>query len=164
MTQMELETAGWTIQFVNTEFLIPYLNRTMHTLTRSKKIPSVPSNLVKPTIVAGINALGRGQDRDSLIQFITTIAQTMGPEALQQFVNPDEAIKRLAAAQGIDILNLVKSMEERNQDQEQACKHNKLCLLHQAGKLAGSPLMDPSKNPELTETIVKLQPHNSHSN
>tara|TARA_Y100000401_G_scaffold55468_1_gene43799 strand:- start:285 stop:695 length:411 start_codon:yes stop_codon:yes gene_type:complete len=128
----------------------------MHTLTRSKKIPSVPSNLVKPTIVAGINALGRGQDRDSLIQFITTIAQTMGPEALQQFVNPDEAIKRLAAAQGIDILNLVKSMEERNQDQEQAMQAQQaMSLTDQAGKLAGSPLMDPSKNPELNETIAQ---------
>tara|TARA_R100001126_G_C4718835_1_gene98247 strand:- start:84 stop:494 length:411 start_codon:yes stop_codon:yes gene_type:complete len=128
----------------------------MHTLTRSKKIPSVPSNLVKPTIVAGINALGRGQDRDSLIQFITTIAQTMGPEALQQFVNPDEAIKRLAAAQGIDILNLVKSMEERNQDQEQAMQAQQaMSLTDQAGKLAGSPLLDPSKNPELNETIAQ---------
>ena len=128
----------------------------MHTLTRSKKIPSVPSNLVRPTIVAGINALGRGQDRDSLIQFITTIAQTMGPEALQQFVNPDEAIKRLAAAQGIDILNLVKSMEERNQDQEQAMQAQQaMSLTDQAGKLAGSPLLDPSKNPELNETIAQ---------
>ena len=128
----------------------------MHTLTRSKKIPSVPSNLVKPTIVAGINALGRGQDRDSLIQFITTIAQTMGPEALQQFVNPDEAIKRLAAAQGIDILNLVKSMEERDQDQQQAMQAQQMqSLTDQAGKLAGTPLMDPSKNPELNETIAQ---------
>ena len=128
----------------------------MHTLTRSKKIPSVPSNLVRPTIVAGINALGRGQDRDSLIQFITTIAQTMGPEALQQFVNPDEAIKRLAAAQGIDILNLVKSMEERDQDQQQAMQAQQMqSLTDQAGKLAGTPLLDPSKNPELNETIAQ---------
>ena len=157
MTQMELERQlGGLFSLLTTEFLIPYLNRTMHTLTRSKKIPSVPSNLVRPTIVAGINALGRGQDRDSLIQFITTIAQTMGPEALQQFVNPDEAIKRLAAAQGIDILNLVKSMEERNQDQEQAMQAQQaMSLTDQAGKLAGSPLLDPSKNPELNETIAQ---------
>jgi hypothetical protein len=80
----------------------------------------------------------------------------MGPEALQQFVNPDEAIKRLAAAQGIDILNLVKSMEERNQDQEQAMQAQQaMSLTDQAGKLAGSPLLDPSKNPELNETIAQ---------
>ena len=127
----------------------------MHTLTRSKQIPSIPGNLVKPTIVAGVNALGRGQDRESLIQFITTIAQTMGPQALQQFVNADEAIKRLAAAQGIDILNLVKTMDERNAEQEQAMQAQQMqSLTDQAGQLAGTPLMDPSKNPDALEGIA----------
>ena len=161
MTQMELERQlGGLFSLLTTEFLIPYLNRTMHTLTRAKKIPSVPSGLVKPTIVAGINALGRGQDRESLIQFITTISQTMGPDALQQFVNADEAIKRLAAAQGIDILNLVKSMDERNAEQQQAMQAQQMqSLTDQAGQLAGTPLMDPAKNPELVEGLnTALQP------
>ena len=74
--------------------------------------------MVKPTIVAGVNALGRGQDRESLIQFMTTIAQAMGPEAMLQYINPEEAIKRLAAAQGIDILNLVRSMQEIQAEQQ----------------------------------------------
>ena len=164
MTQMELERQlGGLFSLLTTEFLIPYLKRKMHSLTKSKQIPSVPQNLVKPTIVAGINALGRGQDRDSLIQFITTIAQTMGPEALQQFVNADEAIKRLAAAQGIDILNLVKSMDERNEEQAQAMQAQQaMSLTDQASKLAGAPLMDPSKNPDLSESLQQaataLQP------
>jgi|TARA_R100001440_G_scaffold15283_2_gene25883 hypothetical protein len=155
MTQMELERQlGGLFSLLTTEFLIPYLKRKMHTLTKSKQIPSVPSNLVKPTIVAGINALGRGQDREALVQFITTIAQTMGPEALAQYLNADEAIKRLAAAQGIDILNLVKSMEERNAEQQQAMQAQQMqSLTDQAGQLAGTPLMDPSKNPEITDAI-----------
>ena len=155
MTQMELERQlGGLFSLLTTEFLIPYLNRKMHTLTKSKKIPSVPQNLVKPTIVAGINALGRGQDRESLVQFITTISQTMGPEALAQYLNADEAIKRLAAAQGIDILNLVKSMDERNQEQQQAMQAQQMqSLTDQAGQLAGTPLMDPSKNPDLAPAM-----------
>ena len=155
MTQMELERQlGGLFSLLTTEFLIPYLDRKMHTLTKSKKIPSVPQNLVKPTIVAGINALGRGQDREALVQFITTIAQTMGPQALAQYLNADEAIKRLAAAQGIDILNLVKSMEERNAEQQQAMQAQQMqSLTDQAGQLAGTPLMDPQKNPEVVEAI-----------
>ena len=155
MTQMELERQlGGLFSLLTTEFLIPYLNRKMHTLTQSKKIPSVPKNIVKPTIVAGINALGRGQDRESLVQFITTIAQTMGPEALQQYLNADEAIKRLAAAQGIDLLNLVKSMDERNQEQQQAMQAQQMqSLTDQAGQLAGSPMMDPQKNPDLVPAM-----------
>lgn len=76
-------------------------------------------DIVRPTIVAGINALGRGQDRESLAQFLTVIAQTMGPDAIAQYINPDEVIKRLAASSGIDVLNLVKSVQELQAEQQQ---------------------------------------------
>jgi len=161
MTQMELERQlGGLFSLLTTEFLIPYLNRKMHTLTRSKQIPSIPAGLMKPTIVAGINALGRGQDREALVQFITTVAQTMGPEALAQYMNPDEAIKRLAASQGIDILNLVKSMDERQAEQEQAMQAQQMqSLTDQAGQLANAPMLDPAKNPEALEGMKQaLQP------
>ena len=106
------------------EFLVPYLNRKLLVLQRSGQLPKIPKDLVKPTIVAGINALGRGQDRESLTAFITTIAQTLGPEAMMKYLNPDEAIKRLAAAQGIDVLNLVKSMEDQyNRNSKLQCNN-----------------------------------------
>ena len=155
MTQMELEQQlGGLFSLLTVEFLIPYLNRKMLDLTKSKQIPSLPKGLVHPTIVAGINALGRGQDRESLIQFVTTIAQTMGPQALQQYINPDEAIKRLAAAQGIDILNLVKGMEQIQSDKQEAMQQQmQQSLVQQAGQFASAPAMDPSKNPEAIEGI-----------
>jgi len=160
MTQMELERQlGGLFSLLTTEFLIPYLNRKMHTLTQSKEIPELPKSLVRPTIVAGINALGRGQDREALMQFITTIAQTMGPEALAQFLNADEAIKRLAAAQGIDMLGLIKTNEERQAEQEQAMQAQQMqSLTDQAGKIAGTPLMDPSKNPQILDAINEAAP------
>ena len=103
------------------EFLVPYLNRKLNVAQKTGEIPRLPKgDIVKPTIVAGINALGRGQDRESLAQFMTVIAQTIGPEAIQQFINTDEVIKRLAASSGIDVLNLVKSMEERQAEEQQA--------------------------------------------
>ena len=158
MTQMELEQQlGGLFSLLTTEFLLPYLHRKMHTLTQSKQIPTLPKNLVKPTIVAGINALGRGQDRDALVQFITTIAQTTGPEALAQYMNPDEAIKRLAAAQGIDVLNLVKTVDERNQEQQQAMQAQQMqSLTDQAGQLASTPMMDPSKNPNAADAAAAM--------
>ena len=51
--------------------------------------------------------------------FMQTIAQTIGPEAMMNFINPDEVIKRLAASSGIDVLNLVKSMQEIQSEQQQ---------------------------------------------
>ena len=155
MTQMELEQQlGGLFSLLTSEFLIPYLERKMHVLQTSKKIPKIPRTLVHPVIVAGINALGRGQDRQALIEFITTIAQTMGPEALMTYMNADEAIKRLAASQGIDYLNLIKSVEERNQEQaQQQQSMQQASLMQQAGQLASAPLMDPSKNPEAIDTM-----------
>lgn len=121
MTQMELEQQlGGLFSLLTVEFLVPYLNRKLQTLQQQKEIPNVPKDLVKPTIVAGLNAIGRGQDRDSLNQFMQTVSQTLGPDAIQKFINSDELIKRFAAAQGIDTLNLVKSMEEQQSDASMA--------------------------------------------
>ena len=138
MTQMELEQQlGGMFSLLTTEFLVPYLNRKLYIAQKKGTIPKLPKKAVKPTIVAGVNALGRGQDRESLTAFLTTIANTMGPEAIQQYINPTEYIKRLAAAQGIDVLNLVKSMEEIQGEQQQAMQQQQqMELTKQAGKLA----------------------------
>ena len=78
----------------------------------------------------------------------------MGPEALAQYMNPDEAIKRLAAAQGIDVLNLVKSVQERDAEQQQAMQAQQMqSLTDQASKFANAPLMDPQKNPQALEAV-----------
>jgi hypothetical protein len=149
LTQLELEQQlGGLFSLLTVEFLVPYLNRKLLVLSRAGQLPKYPKDLVKPTIVAGINALGRGQDRESLTAFITTIAQTLGPEAMMKFINADEAIKRLAAAQGIDVLNLVKSMEDQQAEaQAQQQQEQEMAQMQMAPQLLKSPMMDPTKNP-----------------
>ena len=85
--------------------------------------------MVRPQIVAGVNALGRGQDQQSLVQFAQTLAQTMGPEIMAKFLDPGEYVKRLAAAQGIDVLNLVKTPETMQMGKNSRCNrcNNKNC-------------------------------------
>ena len=153
LTQLELEQSlGGLFSLLTVEFLIPYLNRTMLILQRSNQIPKLPKELVRPKIVAGINSLGRGQDNEALTRFVATVGQTLGPEALAKYIDPTEAIKRLAAAQGIDILNLVRTAEQLQEMQAQAqADAANQSLVNQAGQLAGTPLMDPSKNPQLAE-------------
>ena len=149
LTQLELEQQlGGLFSLLTVEFLVPYLNRKLLVLSRSGQLPKYPKDLVAPTIIAGINALGRGQDRESLTAFIQTIAQTLGPEALMTFINADEAIKRLAAAQGIDVLNLVKSVEDRQaEDDAAAQQQQEMMALQQAPQMMKAPIVDPSKNP-----------------
>jgi hypothetical protein len=153
LTQLELEQSlGGLFSLLTVEFLIPYLNRTMLILQRSNQIPKLPKELVRPKIVAGINSLGRGQDNEALTRFVATVGQTLGPEALAKYIDPTEAIKRLAAAQGIDILNLVRTAEQLQEMQAQAqADAANQSLVNQAGQLAGTPLMDPAKNPQLAE-------------
>ncbi len=164
MTQMELEQSlGGLFSLLTVEFLIPYLNRTLLVLQRSNQIPKLPKDLVRPKIVAGLNQLGRGQDAVALTSFVQTIAQSLGAEALVKYINPSEAIKRLAAAQGIDILNLVKTEEELGQEMQAAQQAQaQQTLMEQAGQFAGTPMMDSSKDPRAEERIdavsAQLQP------
>ena len=153
LTQLELEQQlGGIFSLLTVSFLIPYLDRTLLVLQRTNELPKLPKDIIRPTIVAGVNALGRGQDREALTQFMGTIAQTIGPEALGQFINPLEAIKRLAAAQGIDVLNLVKTPEQLGQEKEEAMQmQQQQTLLNQAGQFANSKLAD-------TENLQGMMP------
>ena len=155
MTQMELEQQlGGLFSLLTVEFLVPYLDRKLSVFEKTGQIPKLPRDIVNPTIVAGVNALGRGQDREALGSFLGTIAQTMGPEAITTYINPEEVIKRLAASEGIDILNLVKSMQEvegkeqQAQEQAMAVEQGKI-----QAQMAGAPMNDPSKNPQLQKEL-----------
>jgi hypothetical protein len=141
------EQLGGIYGNLTTELLYPYLYRKLHVLQRSKTLPPLPKGLVLPTVVAGLNGIGRGQDRQALMEFLTTIGQSMGPEAIAQYVSPTELMKRLAAASGIDTLNLIKdpsTMEqEANQMKQDAMMQN---IIGQAGQLAKSPIAEQLLN------------------
>ena len=144
LTQLELEQQlGGIFSLLTVSFLIPYLDRTLLVLQRSNELPKLPKDVIRPAIVAGVNALGRGQDREALTMFVQTIAQTLGPESLMKFINPLEAIKRLAAAQGIDVLNLVKTEQQLAEAKDEMMQNQQnQTLLEQAGQFANSKLAD----------------------
>ena len=154
-TQQELnEQLGGIYGNLTTELLQPYLQRKLFVLQRSKILPKLPKGVVFPTVIAGIEGVGRGQDRESLMMFLQTVSQALGPEAMVKFVDPEEAIKRLAAAQGIDTVKLVKTAEQRQQEEQQMRQQMAQgTLLGQAGQLAKAPMMDPDKNPGVMEAM-----------
>lgn len=143
----ELENSlGGIYSILTQEFQLPYLRRRMHLLVRQGKVPKLPDELVKPKIVTGLQGLGRGNDRNKLIEFITTVAQALGPDVMRQYVNVDEAVKRLATSIGIDTANLVKTQEEIQAEQQAAAQQQ---LIQSLGPAAlGSRLLDPKVNAE----------------
>lgn len=154
-TQQELnEQLGGIYGNLTTELLNPYLQRKIFVLQRSKVLPKLPKGVVFPTVIAGIEGVGRGQDREALMMFLQTVSQALGPEAMMKFVDPEEAIKRLAAAQGIDTIKLVKTAEQRQaEEQQQTQKMSQASMMNQMGQLAKAPVMDPEKNPAVLDAV-----------
>ena len=63
---------------------------------------------------------------------MNTVAQSLGAEALAQYIVPTEVLKRLAAASGIETLNLIKDQSTMDQEmaQMQQQQTTDLSLIH----------------------------------
>jgi len=159
-TQQELnEQLGGNLGNLTVELLQPYLRRKLFVLQRDRQLPKLPKGVIFPTVITGIEGIGRGQDREALTIFLTTLQQTLGPEAIQQFVNMEEVTKRLASSIGIDTLDLIKTEEDRQQEAQQAAEQaQQQSLTDQTGQIMKSPMMDPTKNPEALNQLNDQQP------
>jgi len=118
-------------------------------MIRKKKLPKVPKEFVKPLIITGVDALGRGQDLQKLDAFLVGVQQTLGPQVLMQFLNVTEYLNRRAAALGIDPAGLLKdpeAMAMETQQEQRSDMMNKLGpnLVTQAGNLIKSGNIDPT--------------------
>ena len=146
LTQELESTLGGIYSILSSELQLPYLKRRMHLLVKSGKVPKLPEDIIGISIITGLQGLGRGQDKEKLLEFITVIAQALGADVMRQYVNIDEAIKRLATSIGIETETLVKSGEQIAAEQQQAQQQE---LVRSLGSAAvGSPLLDPKKQAE----------------
>ena len=113
----ELETAlGGVYSILSQEFQMPLINLLLEILQREGKMPKMPKDTVKPTVVTGIEALGRGQDLNKLATFLQYL-QPLGAEVIANEMNLGDYIDRLAASLGIDTSGLIKSEEQKMQEQ-----------------------------------------------
>lgn len=127
----ELESAlGGLYSILSSELQIPLVNLMITRMQRQKKLPAFPKNVIKPKIITGVEALGRGNDLNKLEMFVAGAAQTVGPQALQTYLNLDAYFKRRAASLGISIEGLIKTEEEIQAEQQQA---QQMALAQQLG-------------------------------
>jgi len=114
----ELESAlGGVYSILSQEFQLPLVKLLLGRLETAGKMPKMPKDTVKPQIVTGIEALGRGQDLNKLAQMLQYL-QPLGPEVLQKYMNVGDYIDRLAASLGIDTGGLIKTDEQMQQETE----------------------------------------------
>ena len=115
----ELETAlGGIYSVLSQEFQVPLVNLLLGKMQKEGKMPKFPKDTLKPQIVTGLEALGRGQDLNKLNQFLSML-QPLGPEVIQSELNISDYLDRLGASLGIDTQGLVKSDEQKQQEAQQ---------------------------------------------
>ena len=159
----ELESAlGGVYSVLSMEFQTPLVNVLLQKLVKSKKMPKFPKESVKPQIVTGMEALGRGQDLNKLSQFLQYL-QPLGPEAIMSNLNLDDYIDRLGASLGIDTNGLVKSAEQKQAEQQQAQEQQeqmqKQAMQHElmskaTPNLAKGMADSAQQNPEMVQQVT----------
>ena len=149
----ELETGlgGFYTLFAQ-EFQLPYVKIKIAKMQRKGKLPQLPKGIVNPTIVTGIEALGRGNDRQKLLDFAMTLRNTFGEQAVAGLINVREFVERLAAADGIDADKLIPTEEELQEAQAAAAQQQQLAavapnLINAGGKLLDTTLKQSLQQP-----------------
>tara|TARA_R100001463_G_scaffold29507_3_gene67044 strand:- start:1305 stop:2909 length:1605 start_codon:yes stop_codon:yes gene_type:complete len=151
MTQLITEQSiGSIYSILQTEFQVPYVARKLDILTRENKVPRLPDDLVKPIMTVGLAAVGRGHELEQLVRFTQTLAQTVGPEGLAQYLKPTELITRLAYSMGIDTLGLIKTEQELQAEAQQAQEQA------QQQALLQSAMGDPQKLANAAQTANEM--------
>ena len=116
----ELESAlGGLYSILATELQMPLVNTIMNRMTKKKQLPPLPKKVVRPKIITGVEALGRGNDLNRLDSFVAGSMQTVGPEAMQTYLNLSNYFTKRATALGIDIDGLIRDEEEVQQMMQQ---------------------------------------------
>lgn len=149
----ELETAmGGIYSNLAQEFQLPYVRVRIANMERQGRLPKLPKGIVSPTIVTGVEALGRGNDRSRLTGFLNDLAP-LGPEAISQEMNIGDYIKRVGTSYGIDMKGLVPTPEEKAQRDQQA---QQMALVQKLGPQAvtqlGGIARDSLNNPSTQGT------------
>jgi len=113
----ELEDAlGGVYSILSQEYQMPYVQRVIARMTKNKKLPKLPDGVAAPTIITGLEALGRGHDLNKYDLFLKALAP-LGPEVVAGSLNVGDYITRIGTSLGIDLDGLVKTEEQKAQEQ-----------------------------------------------
>ena len=124
----QLETSmGGVYSLLSQELQLPLVRVLMKRMSQTKEIPSLPKGSIKPTIITGIEALGRGNDLQKLREFVAEIGQLaqINPQVVQA-LNPNDLLTRLATGLGIDTEGLIKSPQQLQAEQEAAMQQQQM--------------------------------------
>lgn len=113
-------TLGGLYSSLSQEFQLPFLQRRQHQMTKTGKLPRLPVKALKPVILTGLDALGRGAELDNLSVLTSKVVDLGGVQALERHMHFTDLIRRFTTALGIKPEGLVKTEDEvASYDQQQ---------------------------------------------
>ncbi len=116
----ELEsTLGGVFSVLSQELQLPLAQLVMDRLARQGRIPKLPKGTIRPAIVTGIEALGRGQELAKLQIAMQAAQAFVGPEAVGQYINVRTVLGQVFAAAGVDTTGILRTEEEVNAANQQ---------------------------------------------
>lgn len=123
----ELEDGlGAVYSILTQEFQLPLVNRFRTILQRAGKLPLLPPT-VKPKIITGLEALGRGHDLNRLRDWIAGVKELLNPDQVPLYVDITSVLKQEAIALGLgsDLVRSPQQVQETQQAQQQQELMNK---------------------------------------
>jgi len=130
------KTLGGLFSLLSAEFQLPLVKLMLSNLEKRGQIPKLPKD-VRPTIIVGVDAIGRAAELEKLDTLLMGMGQLFGPEVLSNLVNIDEYLRRRATALGVQTDGLIKSQEERAAEAQQAIAQQAMQQAAMAGGKAG---------------------------
>lgn len=146
MAQELDNTMGGVYVLLSQELQLPLVSILTSTMQKEGRLPKLPSNAIRPSIVTGIEALGRGNDLQKLSGFMEDIARMANvPESILMRLNMGDLIKRAAIGRGIDTVGLIRDEAEvqqeiQQQQQMQAMMQMAPNLINAGGKIAADSM------------------------
>lgn len=101
---------------LGTSLQLPMVRARIARMTKQGRLPTLPKGVVRPQIVTGLDALGRGNDVNRLERLAQSLSAAFGPEAAADSLHPSEYASRVSAGLGVDSKGLVKTREEKAQE------------------------------------------------
>ena len=151
------QSLGGIYSILSNEFQLPFVMRKMFMMEKNKKLPALPKAGVRPSIVTGLEALGRGNDKNRLISFLRTLAETLGAETISKYINVTDAISRLATSEGIDPKGLVRNEQDIQAEMQAQMEQQQAQQLGQAGINVAAQKLGNLPTENLGESLQQLQ-------
>ena len=162
MIQELEESLGGIYSILSHSLQLPLVKIIMFRMEKKGTIPTMKKGTVRPIIVTGLEALGRGNDLQKLKEFIGDAIQTLTPQVAQQYLNIDDYLQRLATGAGLDPTGLIKTKEEMDaMMQEQAQQQQQAQMMDMIKKLGPAGIKAMADQSKGTDNGGSQEPETS---